>query len=358
MTRKSSTAETNLAAIMVNCGWAFLALLLFISTVMALPRLSVETGLKCGTCHIDPNGGGARNEFGNHVVAFNELCLPQTKKLVKDHYISPRVAKNLLIGFDSRYLVFDDGYIFRMQTDVYLNVTPFKNFSYQFRFWENGISENYALLYLGEQKYYAKLGRFYPAYGLRNADHKAFNRERTGHPSNLYLDGLSLGYNAGRLKLVGEVFSEGRQNIFGLNATYTAYNFGLNYMAGVSWRSSEEIENTDSNGRFPFARAVFGGLSYDRFTLMGELDLVGRASDTLIAYANLTSRLTYGLYLIGEYNFFDGNRNAASGVDEFVRLSVELFPLPYVELRPSYTYYTSGVRKNEDDFFVQFHVGY
>jgi hypothetical protein len=119
---------------------------------------------------------------------------------------------------------------------------------------------------------------------------------------------------------------------------------------------SERING--KTGDFPHIRALFGGLSWNRFTLMGEADLVGFSSDTLITFANLTTRLTYGLYLVGEYNFFDGDRHVLGDVDEFVRLSCEVFPLPFVEVRPSYTYYTRGALEETDDFFVQVHLGY
>ena len=331
-----------------------------VTSLYALPRLSVEHVTPCKTCHINPNGGGMRTEFGNVSVAANELCLPQSKKLVSAHTKSPRVAKNLLIGFDSRYLVFDNGRIFRMQTDLFAAFTPFDNFYYQFRFWESGITENYALMYFADEKYYVKIGRFYPAFGLRNADHTAYNRQRTGFLSTQYLDGLSAGAQFGGLKVVGEVFNVDEQSIVGGHTTYNYYLHPFGLFAGASFRWSEvKVDGgVPSNRTFPHAKAVFGGVNYDRFTLLGEMDFAGRSNDSLIFYANLTTRLEYGLYLIGEYSFFDADRHYRSPEDEFVRLSMELFPLPFVELRPSYTYYTRGLMKKQDDFFVQVHFGY
>ena len=301
-----------------------------------------------------------RTEFGNVSVAANELTLPQTKKLVAAHVNSPRVSDNLLIGFDSRHLIFDNGRIFRMQTDVLAAFTPFDNFNYQIRFWEDGTTENFVLLYLDDEKYNLKAGRFYPAFGLRNADHKAFARERTGHGSNVYLDGLSVGADFNGLNLVGETFNEQEQTILGGHAFYNVFLEPISLLAGssVRWSEKKEDEGGPSNRTFPHAKSLFGGINYDRFTLMGDLDLVGKSNDTLIFYSNFTTRLAYGLYLIGEYNFFDGDRSLKSGVDEFVRVSVELFPLPFVELRPSYTYYTRGALEDQDDFFVQVHFGY
>ncbi len=320
-------------------------LLLATASLYSLPRLSAEQAVACKTCHINPNGGGARTEFGNHSVAFHELCLPQTKKLVEKRFNKPRLSESVLIGFDTRYLVFENGLVFRMQSDVFVTFEPFKEFYYHVRFWENGVKENYTLLYFDHQKYYIKAGRFAPAYGLR-----------TDQGSSFYIDGLSLGAEVKDANVVVEIFNPGGRLVRGLHIFRAGYLNPISYLTGLSVRISEEIN--DSTGAYPHTRGIFGGISYDRFTLLGQIDLAGKGNDSLITYAELTTRLEYGLYFITEYNFFDPNRHLKSGADEFVRLSLELYPLPYVLLRPSYTYYTRGILEGEDDFFLMFHVGY
>lgn len=325
-------------------------------TAITFPRFSVEYAVTCGQCHENPNGGGMRNEFGNFSVALNELCLPASRETAVNHYKSPRISEALTVGFDSRYLVFDDGTVFRMQTDLFAKIEPLENLSYQVRFWENGITENFALFTFADEKYYLKAGRFSPAFGLRPADHTAYNRIRTGHGPLLYLDGLSIGANIKGIQLVTELLNQNSQSISGIHVTgATAFN-SVSLFGGSSIRLSEEVNQ--SNGSFPHAKAIFGGINYDRFTVMGELDLVGQSNDTLISYLNLTTRLEYGLYLITEYNFFDGNRDISDGVEEFLRFSAEVYPISFVQVRPSYTYYTRGPLKESDDFFVMFHIGY
>lgn len=330
--------------------------MLIYSSVDSLPRLALEQATTCKSCHINPGGSGMRNEYGNHAVAFSERTVPQTKKYFAGKYHSPRVSDNLLVGFDARYLVLDDGRIFRMQTDVFANFEPMDGFSYQMRFWENGITENYALLSFNDKKHWLKAGRFSPTFGLHNADHKSFNRERVGYGSNVYLDGLAIGSELGGVEATIEYFDPNEVSTGNIHLLRTGYIEPVTYMLGGSIRFTEETANTPS--QFPPAKSLFGGIAYDRFSLLSEVDLVGRDNDTLIFYSSLTGRIEYGLHLIAEYNFFDGERNWKSGVDEYLRFSVEFFPIPFVQLRPSYTRYTRGYMRDENDFFLQLYFGY
>ena len=334
-------------------------LLLATASLYSLPRLAAEHAVACKACHINPNGDGARTEFGNHAVAFQELCLPQTKKLVEKKFNKPRLSESVLIGFDTRHLIFDNGRVIRMQTDAYVTFEPFKELYYHFNFGESGIKENYALLYFDHQKYYIKAGHFSPAYGLRMADHAlitSFVRDRLGFGSNVYRNGLSLGAEIKGVNLVGEILKHNEQSVGGVHIFRPGFIAPIGYLAGLSLRFSEKING--STGLHPNTKGVFGAVAYDRFTLMGEIDLAGASNDTVAVYGSLNTRLEYGLYLEAEYNYFEPNRHIKSGVDEFVRISLDIYPLPYVEIKPGYTYYTKGARKDEDDFFVLFHVGY
>jgi len=332
-----------------------LIFVLVAASAISLPRLSVEHATNCGTCHINPNGGGMRTEYANREIALGELSLPKTRKIVQENYKPPRINESITYGFDTRYNINDDGRVTRTQIDAYLNVELWSDLFYQFRFDENGIAENYALLNLNNGKHYLKAGRFYPAYGLHIPDHEALIRNRTGFRSRLFLDGLSMGTEISGVNLVAEFFYPDEQRLFIGHLMKTGRSGSFKYMTGTSFRQSEKLNG--SNGQWPSSLALFAGLSRGRFTLLGELDLVGRNSDTMITYVSLTTRLEYGAYLVTEYNFFDGDRDVAEGVEEFVRISLELFPVPFVELRPSFTRYTRGYAEIKNDFIVQLHVG-
>ncbi len=333
----------------------FLILLLIASSAVTYPRLSVEHKAPCKNCHISPNGGGMRTEFANYAVALNELTLPSTKKIAVKNYKGPRLSESVTFGFDTRHLIFDDGTLFRMQTDFFANLELFENMNYTLRFSETGITENYGMLTFDKQKHYVRFGRFAPSFGLKQSDHKSYSRERLGHGSLNYLDGLGVGVDLSGVLVNAEFLSYGQQSLF---LGHVMKNFHLNSFGLFAGASVQLPEEEIGHDRFRQAKAIFGGLSYDRFTLMGEVDFVGNSSDTLISYLNFTSRIEYGLYFITEYNFFDGDRDVADGTEEYYRFSVELYPISFFQIRPSYTYYTEGALKDETDFFVQVHFGY
>lgn len=338
--------------------WIPILLLALVSgaALKSLPRLSAEQAIPCKNCHINPGGGGARTEFGNFAVAFQELCFPQTKKLVEEYYRQPRIGDLAIVGFDSRHLLLDEPRLFRMQSDFYLTLEPIRNLLYHFRFSERGIDENYGLLYLGDQQHSIKLGRFYPAFGLRQDDHTALTRLRAGLTPRQFLDGISFGLEIQGFQLTLETFHQAGQGIYGAHLIKPLTLGPLGLLIGGSARYSEKIEG--SNGSFPHAKALFGGINFDRVTVTGEATLVGRANDSLATYFSASVRIQPGLFLVGEYNFADPDLDLKSGAEAFVRSSLEIYPLPFVKIRPSFTRYLEGLQKNENDYFVQFHFGY
>lgn len=323
---------------------------------LTFPRLSAEQGITCKQCHVSAGGGGMRNEFGNFAVALNELCLPATKSVSREQYKAPRLAEPLVVGFDLRYLLLEEPRLFRMQTNFHALFEPIKPLDYVLRFDESGIVENYAVLSPMRDLLSVKVGRFTPSFGLRNDDHTSFNRTRTGNGPNEYWDGASVGISAAGTDFMIEAFDRFGQGVYGLHLLHARYVGPVGLLAGGSFRLPEK-ENA-STGPYHWTKSVFGGIAYSRATILGELDLAGETNDTLIIYGSLTARITWGAYLVGEYDFFDPDREFKTGVDEFVRISAEIYPLSFVLIRPSYTFYTRGFRENETDWFVQFHAGY
>lgn len=326
--------------------------------VFAFPRLSAEQGTACKQCHISPAGGGARNEFGNYATALQELCLPATKRLVENEYKQPRIGEALVVGFDARWLVLETPRLFRMQTDLFATLDLVRGLKYHLRFSEAGIDENYALLSLANEKYGIKVGRFYPAFGLRQDDHTTFSRSKIGFGPRSFLDGVSLYADLAGVQLFLESFDPNQQGMFIGHLFYPTVLGPVSGFAGGSIRISETIPG-GGYGAYEDLKTAFGSLAFDRVTLSAEGTLIGKGNDAAVGYVSANVRAEYGLYFIADYNFYDPDRRLISGTEQFWRYSVELYPLPFVQIRPSYSRYTvRGEGLPADQWFVQFHVGY
>jgi hypothetical protein len=329
------------------------------ASVVSFPNLSVEHSAACRECHINNSGGGARTEFGNYSVALNELTLEKTKKWAAEKYRQPRIAPAVLVGFDSRHLVLEDGTVFRMQSDLFATFEPFEDLLYHVRLTENGARENYGQMTFYDNHLYVRAGRFAPAFGLRQPDHQGFSRSRTGNGSNVFLDGVSIGGEWKDVNVALEVFNQFGQELTGIHAFRVGSVGPVGYLAGLSSRFPERMNG--SYGLYPPAKSLFGGVSWNRFTLLGEGNLIGKTDEGIATYGAIHARIIWGLYAVGEYNFYDGDRRLKTGIEEWVRTSIEFYPVPFVQLRPSYTRYLrdfTGTKDQRDVFFLQFHVGY
>ena len=50
-------------------------LILFFTSLFALPRFSVEESTSCMNCHINPTGAGMRNDYGTNIYNLDELTI-------------------------------------------------------------------------------------------------------------------------------------------------------------------------------------------------------------------------------------------------------------------------------------------
>lgn len=326
-------------------------------SLYSIPRLAVDHAAPCITCHVSPNGGGIRNEFGN-AVAYNELCLESTKKIFNPGNYKPRLSEGVNYGLDYRLLYDKNLHFFRMQSDFYLSLELLKHTTFNFTIGQSNIKDSYLLLKLKDSDYWFKVGRFYPAFGLRDPDHTAYVRTVAQLGPESTIDGICVGGNFFHgSNITVEFYQPQGQKV----ATFHSFRAGqlgkFGFLAGISWRESEELKL--HYNQYPVAKSFFGGLSYDHFTAMGEVQAVGKANEQRTFYAQLAVRIIYGLCFLSEYNFHDPDWNTKSGTNQFYRFSFEFFPLPFIEFRPSATLERNvGDSKFHSHYMVQLHVNY
>jgi hypothetical protein len=181
-----------------------LVVLLRASPAAAEPYLAVLEGYKCNVCHVNPTGGGLRNDFG---LTYAKVLLPaETVDNTLDSW-SGKLTDRLRIGGDLRadwsretepntpsqqafaleqFRVYADLTILPDRLGIYVDeqVAP------------NGSQNEEAYVRYGSTTdgFYLKGGQFYLPFGWRLQDQTAFVREVTGINMTTPDKGVELGY--------------------------------------------------------------------------------------------------------------------------------------------------------------------
>jgi hypothetical protein len=336
--------------IRVRLGTAIVVVLAGASALVAfqaaaLPRYSARYEQKCGLCHVNPTGGGLRTAYASQKLVPEEIAWSKAKPEVLAG-IDPYIAKHLLVGTDFRevYLGSDDPSaprdFFQMQGDIYLGFQLDPKVSLYFA---RGATDTRELFGVGHlnPSLYVKAGRFVPSYGWKFDDHTMFVRSEMGFspPGNSDV-GLELGASPGRFEVQLAVVNGNRGSILdndsrlatALNAGYRFHLGPFAAFAGVSgYDDPSQQLALDSGG-------AHGYLMWKNLTWIGQADLFRRApaggTETrgFVASHELTCLLRQGLDLKGTYDFFDPDKDHATGAKSRWGGGIYVMPQSYLTL--------------------------
>ena len=109
-------------------------LLIFtINFLFGLPRYSIESATSCMNCHVNPTGGGMRNDYGSNVYNLDELTV--RKWISKgDENWDGYVTDNIHLGGEFRIMSFEgnkESGTFPMQAEIYGNIDINKDVDFQ-----------------------------------------------------------------------------------------------------------------------------------------------------------------------------------------------------------------------------------
>lgn len=352
------------------------------------PRFSAYTGDKCADCHVNPQGGGMRNQYGMNFAKQN-LQLDFLKKYVtKKVDFSTQLNKNISIGGDLRLVHVGNEKANAPSTNTFLTM--------QGDLYVNANVNDYISLYIAPglqipnipAKYevfgmvsnlplnsYFRAGRINPTYGMKVVEHRSYHRaELLGTPYSAN-DGVEFGIAPGSFNLSAglfnglnsDFFDKDPKRMFVSSADYTFnfYDNNLNLNLGASFYNNPYNfinpvtgENTDADKKAYGGFAKIGILK--RIALLTEVDFVENTRISsmkrgLYGYGELNFIIVKGLELRTQYEYMKPDRDAGNNRITRTSVGASVFPLTGFETEAMLRFVTEDAQPDTKEFQVNFH---
>ncbi|HEY2781327.1 MAG TPA: hypothetical protein VGI90_11155 [Steroidobacteraceae bacterium] len=326
----------------------------------AEPYLAVTEGYKCNVCHVNPTGGGLRNDFG---TTYAKVLLPaETVDNALDSWTG-KISDRLRVGGDLRtdwtrdtaphtasqqafsleqVRVYADLTIIPDRLGIYVDeqVAP------------NGSQNEEAYVRYGNTTdgFYVKGGQFYLPFGWRLQDQSAFVREVTGISMATPDKGVEIGYEHAAWSAQFDVTNGISNATAGSGYQVTTQ---VSYTKPI-WRIGVSGSSTQSNAGDRHMGGLFAGLKTGPIAWLAEGDIVhddsfpgGRTLAVGLLEGDLKIAKGHNLKLTAEYS--DPDRSVRN--DQQTRYSVvyEYTPLPFLQLRAGYRHYFGIPQNNQDN---------
>lgn len=337
----------------------------------AEPYLAVQKGLKCGSCHTAPSGGGKRTAYGD---AFAQVELPARTLSMGDMWTGD-LGKYLAVGGDLRggwgrvevpgqprsssteleeFLAYAELRAVPRYLSLYVDARLRPDKPY-FR-------EQYARLKLPNGQWSIRIGKFFLPFGWRLQDDTAFIRQVGGINYNTPDNGAELEFERGRWTAQLAV----TRGTAGGPETDSGKQYSLRVaQVRPSWQIGTSLNLNDARVGDRKMLNIFGGLKTGPVAWLAEVDyirdesfaLAPRRSRTSLVEGNYGYRKGHNLKLTFEW--YDPDSQVSE--DEQIRTSAvwEYTPFQFVQAR-------IGLRKfdgipqnpaqNREEAFAQIHL--
>jgi hypothetical protein len=324
----------------------------------AEPYLAVQQGYQCSTCHVNPTGGGLRNDFG---IIFAENLMPVRTVSGVDGLWTGKIGDYLRAGGDlrtnwTRSSTPHDASLEKFAVDqmrVYaeVRVIPDRLGLYVDELVAPNSPENmeaYVRLGSATHGWYFKGGKFYLPFGWRLQDQTAFVREVTGISMTTPDNGVELGYGRDAWSAQIDLTNGAANAQSGHGHQLTAQAVYVQ----PRWRLGAAGSLTQSDAGNRRVIGTFAGLRTGPIAWLAEADLVsdagfpGGTRQLLSGLAEMDWNFARGQNLKLTAEYFDPDRAVAA--DQQTRWSAvyELTPLPFVQLRAGFRRYR-GIPQND-----------
>jgi hypothetical protein len=361
--------KEQLAGFVLAC--LLMCLLIPGAAAQAEPYLAVQKGLKCGTCHTSPSGGGKRTAYGN-LYAQTELA---ARTIDMGKLWTGEFGRYFALGGDARggwKRVDVPGEEATKETGLeeilaYVEIKPLPKYltlyvDAKLRPDSPQVRERYARLTLPDGRWSLRAGEFFLPYGLRLQDDDAFVRQVSGINFNTPDTGWEVGFEQGpwtaqlavtRGTAGGPEIDSGKQ-----------YSLRVSHVA-PGWRVGGSFNLNDSSVGDRQMQNVFAGLRTGPVAWLAELDYIiddGTPTGRRSLWASLVEAdyaYRKGHNLKATFEWFDPDDDVDE--DERNRFSLlwEYSPIQFVQARVGYRNYNGipqNPAQNREQLFAELHI--
>lgn len=354
--------------------------------LFALPRFALDAGVSCQECHVNPTGGGMRNEFGAEYYSRTVLPMRTSRQTQGLEGFSTRLNEFIRVGTDLRTVMYyiDDGRntrssFWQMQGDLYVSAQVSRDLTF---YLDKGLYDGFeifGLLSIPSMNSYLKVGTFVPAYGIRMDDHILYTRAGGAIPffvgsivpvpfgERAEDTGVEFGYiNSNTTLTIGMFngnpgggirFAEENINAVALRGEWRLFSEGSTHglIGGSFYRNRRTNFETINYG-------VFGGIGIERsFNVIGEMMFVSwkqpptaSAENYLLFFTEFNYLIQQGIELKMQYNL--GTGGSPTLTRHAIGVGAEFFLVPGLELRPLYRIHFSNDVPNIGELLLMFHI--
>ncbi|MBI3610526.1 MAG: hypothetical protein HY204_07490 [Nitrospirae bacterium] len=336
----------------------------------ALPQFGIQFGselheghahdellktLDCRACHVNPDGGGMRNEHGRE-FSIERLPLNDRTEDNEKAIEAARINPYISFGTDLRFAYLRAGQesaskykdsFFPMQADLYIAFIPTDYFTlyYQDGVQASGSRETFLLIQRLPFNSDIKIGRFIPPYGLKVDDHTSFIREKLGFGPFGFgqVSGVEAGFAKSDWFGNAAVFNSPEGSTGSPTLGQDRHAKGASATGGIKtnrvWLAGSIYDNRPGTEKDDYVGG-YGALRLGLFTVMGERDRLhvedrtanGAKRTGSASYAELDFRPIRGINTKLKYDRYDPDR--AVSKDELNRYTfgMDLYPYPFTEV--------------------------
>ncbi len=326
----------------------------------------------CRACHVNPTGGGMRNDHGRE-FSVEKLPLTGDKKAMEKTAEAAKINEYLTIGADFRlaYLHAEQEAVgsaakykssfFPMQADFYAALTPIKHLTI---YYQDGVEasrsrETFVLVDRLPYNAHIKVGRFIPPYGLKLDDHTSFIRDKLGFKAPSFGQDVGLEVGFGERRWFGNAAVFNGNGAGGDDNRKKGLSATGGWKSPTFWLAGSLLYNDVASEQTTYVGG-YGAFNYGALTLLGELDLTETEGATKAtgstAYAELDWKIRPGIIAKLKYDRHEPDKDTSNDELDRYTVGMDFYPYAFTEVTVQYRVNEESPEIQNDQALLMLHL--